>query len=159
MFAHVTLPLSEEGAADVASRQRPMTPPFSPDDTGDVQTENRQGTNNDHTRSGVHPLPEVRGEDDRRRAGAEIKCKLDGDTGRKDVNCAADGENDTLQRASFRWGRVLPPPQTPIRSAFQRGWVGGRFFVTILVLPDTHRRELPRSAGDISDHSPRRDLG
>jgi hypothetical protein len=79
-----------------------MSPPFSPDDTGDVQAENRQGTNHDHTRRGVYPLPEVWGENDRRGAGAEIKCKLDSDTGRNDVNCAADGENDTLQRASFR---------------------------------------------------------
>jgi hypothetical protein len=29
------------------------------------------------------------------------------------VGGAADGEDDALQRASFRWGRVLPPPQTP----------------------------------------------
>jgi hypothetical protein len=42
------------------------------------------------------------------------------------VGRAADCKNDALQRASFRWGRVLPPPQTPERSAILRGWVGGR---------------------------------
>jgi Peptidase family M48 len=66
------------------------------------------------------------GEDDRQGSRPEVEGKLYRDARYDDVRCPADGKNDALQRAPFRWWRVLPPPQAPLRSAFQRGWVGGR---------------------------------
>jgi hypothetical protein len=72
-----------------------------------------------------HPLPEIGSEDDGQGSSAEVQCKLDGNARRDDMGCTADGENDALQRASFRSARP-PPSQTPTGSAFQRGWVGGR---------------------------------
>jgi hypothetical protein len=107
-----------------------MPLPLSTGNAGNVQTQDGQGANDDHASRHVDPLSEERGEDDRQRSSAEIERKLDGDAGHNDVDGSADGENDALQRASFRQGRVLPPPQTPKRSAFQRGWVGGRSEVT-----------------------------
>jgi hypothetical protein len=63
--------------------------------------------------------------------GAEVQGELDGNARRNDVGRTAYGENDAFQRASFRSARP-PPPQTPTRSAFQRGWVGGRSWNPIL---------------------------
>ena len=90
-----------------------MPLPLSTGDTSDVQAEHRQRTDNDHSGGHVDPLSDVRGEDDGECAGSEVQRELDDDARHDDVGRAADCENDALQRASFRWGRVLPPPQTP----------------------------------------------
>jgi hypothetical protein len=104
-----------------------MSLPLSTRDAGDVQTEHGEGADHDHAGYGVNPFSEEGGENDGQRSGTEVESKLDRNARHHDVGCTANGKNDALQRASFRWGRVLPPPQTPTRSAFQRGWVGGRF--------------------------------
>jgi len=111
--------------AGVLHRQPLMSLPLSTGDTRDVQTQDRQGAEHDHSGDCVDPRADVWGQDDRYCAGTEVESKLDSNACHDDVRCATNGENDAFQRASFRWARP-PPPQTPVRSAFQRGWVGGR---------------------------------
>ena len=103
-----------------------ITLPLSTGDASDVQAEVGEGGDDDHAGRDIDPLAKDGREDHCEGSRAEVERKFDSDARRYDVCRAADGEDDALQRASFRWGRVLPPPQTPKRSAFQRGWVGGR---------------------------------
>src|SRR4051812_41613621 len=90
-----------------------MFSPLPASDAGDVQAQERQGADHDHSGDSVDPRSHERGQKCRRRSRAEIEPELDGDACHHDVKRLANGEYDALQRASFRWGRVLPPPQTP----------------------------------------------
>jgi hypothetical protein len=84
-----------------------MTSPFPTGNSCDVQAEHRQGPDHDHTSRDVNPLPEEWGEDDGQCSSAEVERKFNRNACCDDVDCAADCKDDALQRASFRWGRVL----------------------------------------------------
>src|SRR5262249_17841602 len=92
----------------------------------DVQAKYRQRPDDDDAGNYVHPLTDMWGENHRGSACPEVEDELDDHARHNDVGGASDCDNDALQRASFRTGRVHPPPQAPRGSAFQLGRVGGR---------------------------------
>lgn len=78
--------------------------PLATCDPSDVEAEDRHGADDDDARDGVDPVADPRGENDRERSGAEVERKLDRNARDDDVGGSTDGEDDALQRASFRWG-------------------------------------------------------
>ena len=102
-----------------------MPLPFSTGDPSDVQAEDGQGADDDHPGGNVDPLSKERGKDDRECSGPEIQCNST--TTLATTMWAVRPIVKTMRFNAPPFGRARPPPpQTPKRSAFQRGWVGGR---------------------------------
>ena len=89
-----------------------------------VETKYGQRADHHDARGHVDPVADPSGEDHSHRSRAKIKGELERDA--RDHDMRGSGIVKTKRfHAPPLGGRVLPPPQTPLRSASSDGWVGG----------------------------------
>ena len=98
-----------------------------------VETKYGQRADHHDARGHVDPVADPSGEDHSHRSRAKIKGELERDA--RDHDMRGSGIVKTKRfHAPPLGGRVLPPPQTPLRSASSDGWVGG-----LRAIPDLRR--------------------
>lgn len=111
-----------------------MLSPFAPRDTGDVQTEDREGADDDDTRHGVDPLSDDGSEQYGHGPCPEIECELNGDARCNDMSGTTDCVDDAVQRASLVGAR--PPASSDSYLERIPARLGRRTLLVVYTGPD-----------------------